>query len=609
MTDRWGNVLQFNPAAEEIFGYRLDDVLGRPLSDLIIPPEYRDKHDAAITRMNETGQMNVVGAGRVQLLAMRADGDYFPVELALQIAGEGDEQIVIGFLRDISARLADQNELIEARDRAVAGERAKSEFLAMMSHEIRTPLNGVIGNLSLLRHTRLNPRQARYLRNMELSADLLLNQVNMVLDITRMETGAVTILPEPTHLGRLVQDIVDAQAGLAEERDNVLHWSWQGEPVTHVMADGKRLTQILLNLVGNAIKFTSNGRIVVELERQPTTASDRIAVEFRVIDTGIGMPPEEVDRIFEDFHTIDSSLDRNADGAGLGLGIVRRLVTAMGGTYGVESEVGEGSVFWFRLDFEPAEGQPAAPETRRARNAGKALDVLVVEDNEINAELAREMLQQEGHRVELAPDGLAGVAAANAQHFDLILMDISMPGMDGLEATRRIRAGDGPCRNTTIIAFSANVLPEMRRRIAEAGMDDLLAKPLQIEGLRKFLSDAPARHVAAPAKSPERHNTGQKAHGSTAMINERFAARYRSEVEDLFAWLSSGVSDLPEIAARCHKVAGSAAVFGHDRLRAALIAIEAHAERNGSPAELSSLIEAAKATWVSAEANLPQPAP
>ena len=356
-----GKVLQFNPAAETIFGYNSEDAIGRSIGDLVVPPHLRDMHNAGMQRMQEGGELRVVGHGRVQLEAMRQNGEVFPVELALQSAQSGEEEIVIAFLRDISKCVEAQTELISARDKALAGEKAKAEFLTVMTHEIRTPLNGLLGNLSLLKNTRPNLEQRQFIHNMELSGQVLLNHVDTVLDIARFEAGKLSVKREPINLGLLLQEIVDSQSGYAASRGNTITWQWSGSAQPWVATDGQRLQQVLLNLVGNAIKFTERGRVSIELDvAEPTDASGKAVYEFRVIDTGVGISGTDRENVFDDFHTQDASIGRAEGGTGLGLGIARRFTEAMGGEIGVESSLGEGSVFWVRLPLLQAD--EAAPK-------------------------------------------------------------------------------------------------------------------------------------------------------------------------------------------------------------------------------------------------------
>ncbi|MBT26528.1 MAG: hybrid sensor histidine kinase/response regulator, partial [Rhodobacteraceae bacterium] len=315
VSDNQGRILDFNAAAERIFGYRLEDIRNQPLGDLLVPEHLREAHFNGVRRMNRNGEARVIGHGRLQLEAMRAGGEVFPCELALESAGRGEDRLIIGFLRDISAQVAAEQELVEARDRALAGEKAKSDFLAVMTHEIRTPLNGVIGNLSLLEDTQLTQRQGRYAHNMSISARQLMQHVDTVLDIARFEAGQIASTEAPTHLGHLLQDIVDGQSGHAEARGNTLQWGWLGQQMTWVQTDAAKLQQVLLNLVGNAIKFTRDGKVSLEAERVAPGQ-----VEFRVIDTGIGIAQADQARVFEDFQTIDTSFQRQSSGTGLGLG-------------------------------------------------------------------------------------------------------------------------------------------------------------------------------------------------------------------------------------------------------------------------------------------------
>ncbi|THD74757.1 PAS domain-containing hybrid sensor histidine kinase/response regulator [Thalassobius vesicularis] len=586
VSDYQGRVLDFNKAAEKIFGYSLDQVLGLPLADFLIPPDLRNRHREGIARMNLTGETRVVGHGRIELRAMRANEEVFPCELALESAGSGKDRIVIGFLRDITSVKAAEQELVEARDHALAGEKAKADFLAVMTHEIRTPLNGVLGNLSLLEGTKLNDRQTRFAQNMQISARQLMAHVDAVLDIARYEAGKHSVRRAPTDLGAMLQDIVASQSGYAAANRNTLSSRWEGEPPGWVMADAAQVQQVLLNLVGNAIKFTHGGQITLEAECLDAPAPQTARIEFRVIDTGIGIAEADQARIFNDFQTVDASYQRSAGGTGLGLGIVQRLVHGMGGELGVESEPGEGSVFWVRLDF----AQTAEPETRVAydsvRSGSRSLQVLAVEDNEINLQILQEHLALLGHTVSVAHNGQEGVDAAAATRFDAIFMDISMPVMDGLEAARRIRAGGGASHDVPIIALSANVLPEMRERITQAGMTGFVGKPYQQQDLLNVLDPLSEDAPANPAS-----NSPQP--GVLSELQDRF----ERETDELLDWLETLPEDHAEIAARSHMVAGSAAAFGNLDLRNGLIRLEQAAEQRAERAVLERHIAEVRQIW------------
>lgn len=593
VSDVRGHILEFNAAAEKVFGYKEEDVLGCELRDVIIPPHFLEAHDAGMARMLRTGEKRVVGHGRVVLEGKRKSGECFPMELAIEAAGEGEQTIFIGFMRDITEQVKAETELREARDKALAGEKAKSDFLAVMTHEIRTPLNGVLGNLSLLEDTTLTEKQKRYTRNMSISAGVLMSHVDTVLDISRFESGVTQPRKEPTHLGHLLRDIVDAQRGNAKANGNVLESMWVGQPVDWVLTDAPRLHQVILNLVGNAIKFTDDGRISIEAERlYRNTNTKTVEIEFRIIDTGIGINKEDMARIFEDFHTVDSSFKRNTSGTGLGLGIVRRLVEAMGGSAGVDSELGEGSVFWIRMPFEETHEPKPVTEIEQGTDNQTPLEILVVEDNEINLQIVREMLLRKGHNVSTATDGLAGVNTALAQQFDLILMDISMPVLDGLEASERIRKESGPSQTAPIFALSANVLPEIQARIEAAGMDGFLGKPFHKDELTTVLNKAFDRKTKADAAAVDEMMTK-----SEPSPLELLHVRFVTETQELMDWLGTMPDDFEALAKRSHKVAGSAGAFDEVELRDALIAIETAAATPENRNQLHERINAALSLW------------
>lgn len=608
VSDAEGRVLEFNPAAERIFGYSTAETRGKSIGELLVPDHLREGHEAGMQRMKEGGKRHIVGKGRVQLEAKRKSGEVFPVELALQSASYGEQEVMIGFLRDISRRVAAQAEVLAARDRALASEKTKSDFLTMMSHEIRTPLNGILGNLSLLKNTQPNPEQGKFIRNMEVSGEVLLNHVDSVLDIARFEAGKLSVLREPTDIGALLQEIVDGQGGYAASRGNVIEWRWEGSARPAVATDKQRLRQILLNLVGNAIKFTENGSIMLEVEQtDPETEVATPVYEFRVIDTGMGIAEDEVEKIFEDFHTNDPSIGRSAGGTGLGLGIARRFAEAMGGCIGVDSTPGQGSAFWVRLPMSAIDArQLQGRETNDVAEAPK-LDLLVVEDNEINLTLIVNMLELDGHRVTTARNGREGVAAALECRFDAILMDISMPVMDGPTAARKIRTDGGPCANVPIIAVSANVLPQAVESFREAGMTAFLGKPLRISSLREVLTATMGETVTGPEAGSAIDDSlaDLRANLGEAVVNE-FIARLIEEGDDLvhgLVWDPKDAEAQIALAAQCHKLAGSAAMFGVNDLRDALIGIE-DMVKSGVTQDIPARIAATQLIWARRRSHL-----
>lgn len=582
VSDATGRVLDFNVAAEQIFGYTAEEAIGRDLADLIVPDHFRAAHEAGLKRMRESGEKRVVGKGRVKLEAKRADGQVFPVELAIQSAQTDDGERFIAFLRDISHLVKAEAELVAARDRALAGEKAKTDFLATMSHEIRTPLNGLLGNLSLLRETRLSPKQARYIKNMDTSGKLLMGHISDVLDITKYDAGKLRLRPVEMNISTLLQDIIDNQSGAASANDTTLQWGWVDAPLTWIRADRDRIQHILMNLIGNAVKFTHGGsvRVTAQVDRDAPGGPQQLVT---VRDTGLGIDADQIDRIFDDFMTGDSSYDRDVGGTGLGLGIAKRFVTALGGTIKVDSEKGSGSTFRIRLPVEPIAAPTQATRHETGGEAGRSKHVLLVEDNEINRVLAREMLTAAGHRVTEAPNGRIAVDLAEQQHFDVILMDISMPVLDGRGATREIRTGRGPSSQSPIIAVTANAMAEEKKTFLSDGMTDILTKPLTRDGLLKAVSDqvAPAPAETEAAADLVDHATLDEMRDTLgAETQTALLGRFATEVDRTLSELSDAdQQDLTETAAQAHRTAGSAGVMGAAKLRAALVAVETAAKR------------------------------
>ncbi|GAA3862787.1 ATP-binding protein [Celeribacter arenosi] len=588
-----GRVIDYNGAAERIFGYSRSEAIGVDIAELIIPDHLRELHEAGMHRYLSTGQKRVVGKGLVRLEAKHKDGTLFPVELSINAATsrESGGEFFVSYIRDISQRAAEESELIEARDRAVAGEHAKAKLLAVMSHEMRTPLNGVLGTLQLLADTDLNERQKRFVEVMDTSGKTLLEHVNNVLDISRVDAGKAELSTRAFDPLQVTKDIVRSLENAAQKRGNKLKVTALAEIGT-VTGDEARLRQILFNLLGNAIKFTENGRVSVEVDRDPETKN----VEFRVIDTGIGISPENTDRIFDDFITLDTSYNREVEGTGLGLGIVRRLVRLMGGEIGVVSEPGDGSVFWFNLPLSEAadltQSDCDSASTSTLHSGQKAREILVVEDNEINRMIVREMLLQSGSNVVEANDGEEGVQKAAQGQFDLIFMDISMPKLDGIAATRMIRNGDGPNAHTPIVALTAHALADDIQKFRDAGMNDVLTKPLSREKLTKVLEKTDGY---APQEDKSNSVVRELIETMGAEGAHKLRVRACSEVKSGLEQLQQDVGanvELSRIKDLAHKLAGTAGIVGFMDTRKALGALET-ATGNGNRSQLASLAKIA----------------
>ncbi|SDF08954.1 PAS domain S-box-containing protein [Limimaricola pyoseonensis] len=607
-TDADGRIQEFNPAAEKLFGHPRDEAVGCGVADLLVPSHLRDRVSAAMAR-TAAGEPGALPRGRVTGRAQRRDGSSFPVEMSVSTAHRGRDTIFVIFLCDITARRQAETELLRARDDALAGEKAKADLLMVMSHEMRTPLNGLLGTMELMRDGALDAEQREHLRIMETSGRLLLSHVNDVLDVSRLDAGKVELQQEIFELGQLLHEVADGQRGLAEANGDTLAVALDPALPGHVLGDCGRLRQIVLNLVGNAVKFTRDGAVTVEAE-----AAGPGQVEIRVIDTGIGMSEADLARIFDDFVTLDTSYSRTSGGTGLGLGIVRRLVQAMGGEIGAQSAPGEGSLFWLRLPLPEAAAPGARPAAANAAPAaGTARRVLVVEDNEINRVVVGEMLRRAGHSVRFAHDGEAGVQAAQAAPVDVILMDISMPRMDGVAATRAIRAGDGPNRRTPIVALTAHALPADIARFHAAGMREVITKPLSRAALDRLMAglgaapgpDAPPD--PAPAALPLIDTAARDAF--FADLGRPRAAALLGEFLDTTAASMAEIArngsalPLPRLVTELHRIASAAGLCGASALCVALRELETLG-KTGAEIELRAGLPALQELWRRTEAEL-----
>lgn len=490
--DQFGKVREFNSASEQIFGWTRDEILGQSLSDTLIPPQHRAAHVAGMQRFLNSGKPAMADSGRIEFTALRKSGEEFPVELNITSAHEETETLFIAYLRDISQRIITEQGLIDARDRAQRTDKAKSQFLAVMSHEMRTPLNGILGVLDLLKTTALTRQQARYAKIATASSEILLEHVNEALDITRIESGALTVTPVAFDLAELVGDIVEVLDPLAREKGLQLELNFDPPMARAFQADANRIRQILTNLVGNAIKFTPQGRIEVAVTGIHGPQSTALKID--VSDTGPGIGAEDHETIFQDFTSLAHSGGRQRRSDGMGLAISRRIARLMDGDLTLTSTRGAGSAFTLTLPLkrvttdQDQTGKPAGLLAPRPK--GAPYRVLIVEDNAVNRSVLRDMLQGLGHIVSEASTGLEGMQTASRTPFDLILMDISMPVMDGVEATRRIRQNAGPNRATRIVGLTAHGREEYREQAISAGMNKLFTKPLRLPVLRQIVGKA-----------------------------------------------------------------------------------------------------------------------
>ena len=599
--DAVGKVTDCNRAAEQLFGRNRADLGGLSLGEILSGEGKEDDPFATLYHMFHDGTAQLQD-GRCQLSGHRRDGSEFPVEVALAEAkGAGGGQMFIAFIRDISERIEREESLRKARNDALKGEEAKARFLAVMSHEMRTPLNGLIAATELLQtSTDLDKRQT-WLSEIMLSCGwAALDQVNNVLELTRLgsEQSDSYKLSDFSPM-QIVRDLMLQNEPHAAKRGNQLRFEEPAGPLPRITAPRQLFLRVLYNLVGNAIKFTDAGSVTVTLRADLVEDGRKLHLAFDVTDTGIGIAEQDLERIFHNFETLDASYARMREGTGLGLGIAKLSAEAMGGSIHVVSTLGKGSTFTFDVTL-PVAVEAAPSNTAAAPGTGdenQPMHILVVEDNPINSLLLTEMLRLRGHVVANAVDGVEAVEKAAVTAFDLILTDISMPRMDGVEATRRIRQ-QGACRDVPIIGVTANADPDRMPEFLSAGMNDVLVKPVTRNALMTLIANH-ARRAAQPAAAPvppaavEPPVLNKAVFRETmqemgAAFVERIADRLLIEAESLIDELEDHArTGNHEAAAKAaHKTAGAAASIGLAGLHFALSRYET-AARNGDTAAMS----------------------
>ena len=443
--------------------------------------------------------------------------------------------------------LADSLEV--ARAEAESASRAKSVFLANMSHEIRTPFHGLLGMMSLLRDTTLTRQQAGFLDTARDSAQHLLSILNDILDVSKLEAGNLQISPEPLDLKQIVRQVDELMRVQARAKDLALRVTLADDVPRWVRADATRLKQILFNLLSNAVKFTHAGTVGLAVTRSAAGG-----LVFEVHDTGIGMDESTLARLFERFVQADATTSRRHGGTGLGLEISRSLARLMGGDITVRSTPGVGSCFTVTLPLETVPAPEDAPDTSAVPldAAEPVLRVLVAEDHPVNQAYMEAVLDKLGHRATFAGDGAEAVRAMQRDAFDVVLMDLHMPTMDGFDATRAIRALPAPMNRVPILALTADVFPETQARARAAGVDDFLAKPAHLPQLREALArfGAPANDAVRPAPATDRDEQPLDVATVEQVRSALSPHQYAALLEGLFNVQDSTLRDLRQAAAR-----------------------------------------------------------
>jgi len=476
--DQEHRVVEANERFASMLGYPPEEVLGLHTWDY----EVLSSKEEVISNFKDLTKVNTV----FETIHRRKDGSTCDVEVSARGLLAGGVPLTLVICRDISDRKHAEAVLLEAKQAAESASRIKSEFLANMSHEIRTPINGIMGMLQLMGTTELTEEQQEFVRDASRASDRLTRLLSDILDLTRVESGRMEIAAEPFNPADIMQGMLHLFAPVAREQGLELRVQVSPDIPASLNGDAVRTQQILGNLVGNALKFTETGRVDVDVRPLPIHAEGECRLLFTVSDTGPGISDDQLGRVFTPFTQVDGSYRRRFQGAGLGLAICAYLLELMDGTMAVDSEVGVGSRFHFSLPFKLAEPQAAVAKVFAEPVFGRSVKVLLAEDDRTSRLFARRSLEKDGHAVTAVENGSEALAALQAEPFDILLVDIQMPVLDGLETVKAVRRGEAgeENRDIPVVALTAHAMTGDRDRFLEAGMNGYVPKPLDPDALR-----------------------------------------------------------------------------------------------------------------------------
>jgi PAS domain S-box-containing protein len=508
-------IVAVSDAMLKSYGYTQDECLSMTIPQLL-PPEDVPWLFAFLATNPSGSRPELAAQAHYPRRHVHKDGTIIDVEVTSDNVNLDGRECRIAFFQDVTERNRAATELAIARDQAVEASNMKSAFLANVSHEIRTPMNGVLGMTELLLDMGLTEAQRECAEQVTRSGEQMLSLINDILDISKIETGHLELELADFELDETVKETCSVAGALARAKGLRLDLEIGAGVPPRVRGDGRRLGQILLNLVSNAVKFTATGAITVRVHAQPgPQASTAIRVE--VADSGIGIDPANLERMFEPFTQADVSTTRQYGGTGLGLAIARELVELMSGTIGAESEPGRGSTFWFEVVLAAAEASAQVPAASPEANPGGAAPswlnpplVLVAEDSQINQIVAARSLERCGCRVEVVGDGREALKALEARRYDAVLMDCQMPDMDGYQATAELRRSEAGARRTPVIAMTAHAMDGDRKRCLDAGMDDYISKPMRhtalVAALMRWIPSEPDESLQTAADADDSAN-------------------------------------------------------------------------------------------------------
>jgi len=577
IADSFSKIIEYNASAEGVFGWNRKEIIGRTMEDIFLPEGLRDAYKNAMNQPLLQDRSEALYPTRFELSGRRKNGEEFPVELNMTFVKRNDDAIFMAYIRDVSDRKITEKALIEARDRAESADKAKSQFLAVMSHEMRTPLAGIVGIMDLLKTTKLSQKQDRYVQIATSSSTVLLDHINEALNITRIDVGKLELSSQEFNLPELAETLVEVLEPLSNQKNLDLRLQLANNIESNFIGDSHRIRQILTNLLGNAIKFTDQGNVNFSI-----TGSDgpeTSFVDFIISDTGLGIAPENHQKIFEEFVAITQGDQNQVRGDGLGLHISRKIARFMGGDVMVKSDIGKGAEFTLSLPLERVrkiDGKVAEPASFPHKE-NQNLSILVVEDNNVNREVLGDMLKGLGHSVSKATNGVEALDCANIQSFDIIFMDINMPVMDGIETTHRIRADSKLNSKACIVGLTAHGSDEFGEEAQQAGMDNFFTKPIRLEALQKIISDIVSNDQFAvidefsPVLTELFETLGRE---KVLRIGEKFFEELdvfiQQSIDGVFA------EDHVALVEATHKMKGAAVLLGQNVLETPLDQLECH---------------------------------
>ena len=483
-----GHIVEFSESAERIFGHKKTDIVGKLMSEIIVPERYRDAHNKGMARMRDTGKANILGQ-RIEIEALRANGEEFMSELAISRSRSSTGEIFIAYIRDISEAKAAEQALRDAKDAAELANKAKTQFISAMSHEIRTPFNAVLGILDILGDTKLTNDQKQLIQTAEKTSQSLLRIINDVLDYARISSGSVKIVNEPFRAPDVFDDVYRLFAMQAKDRNIDLTIKDEMAEDIYLSGDIGRIRQILMNFVSNAIKYAKDGRVelIVGTRKSVNNSYDLIC---KVKDNGGGISEEKQAHLFEEFYMAEEVDTRATEGTGLGLTICKTLTKMMGGTIGVDSKPGEGATFWVNIPLRQTQAVPVETENETEIHKIEGKRVLLAEDNATNRMVVSRILQKQGVDLTVTTNGVEALSCLESCGFDLLLTDVFMPEMGGEKLVEILRAGATINAKIPVVALTAMGDIHEAEQLKAHGVDRVVLKPFSSKELIRVIGEA-----------------------------------------------------------------------------------------------------------------------